>query len=116
MSNRTAALCSNALVAIGVFCPIISIPFLGAQNYFQIFQAYGVAILLLVGINLLLIANRWYRVMLLTGGLSFLMTVCTFLTLLFRMQQVRNSVNDEMKGTIFSGLAEGFLRSVQIQW
>jgi hypothetical protein len=111
-----ATLCLNALTTIGVFCPIISVPFVGAQNYFQIFRAYGIAILFLAGVNLLLIVKRLHRVMLFTAGLSFLIAICTFLTLLFRMQQVRNVVDDGMKGSISRGLAEGFLQSVQIQW
>jgi hypothetical protein len=47
MTDKNLALLGAGLTIFGVFCPIVSVPFLGAQNYFQNGEGDGTVVLLL---------------------------------------------------------------------
>jgi hypothetical protein len=116
MSNKNMALSSNALLVLGIFCPIVSIPFMGAQNYFQNGKGDGMILLVLASISFLLISKGWFRLVYLTGSLSLLVPVYTLLTLIVRLHSISNSMKEGLKDNPFSGFAEVALQSIQIQW
>jgi hypothetical protein len=116
MSNKQLAVVANGFLVFGVFCPIVTIPFLGGQNYFQNGAGDGSIVLALAAIGFLLIWKNRFRELFITGGLSLLVCIYTFITLLFRLNELRDKMHSDLKDNPFGGLAEAAMQSVQIQW
>jgi hypothetical protein len=116
MSNRQLAVVANGVLVFGVFCPIVTVPFLGGQNYFQNGAGDGSIVLALAAIGFLLIWKNRFRELFITGGLSSIVCVYTFIGLLFRLNELRDKMHSDLKDNPFGGLAEAAMQSVQIQW
>lgn len=109
-------LIGSAILFVGVFTPIVSIPILGSMNYFQNGRGDGVFILALALISVLVILARKYRGLIITGGLSLGMLIFTFITFQLRMSQAQASMKEQMSGNIFAGIGEAMFDAVQLQW
>ena len=96
--------------------PIVKVPILGDMNYFQNGKGDGVIIILLALVSCLLILCRLYAGLMVTGGLSLAVLAYTFVAFQQRMSEARSQMANELAGNPFRGLAEGALRSVQLQW
>jgi hypothetical protein len=116
MSNKDLALLGNGILVTGVFCPIISVPFLGTQNYFQNGRGDGSIILCIAAISFVFILKGWFRAVLVMGGLSLFVPLFTFFSLLYRLNSLHDSMKADLKDNPFAGLAEAAVQSVQIQW
>lgn len=116
MSNKQLAVAANGVLVLGVFCPIVTVPFMGGQNYFQNGAGDGSIVLALAAIGFLLIWKNRFRELFITGGLSLLLSIYTFITLLFRLNELRDKMHSDLKDNPFGGLAEAAMQSVQIQW
>lgn len=116
MKRSTVALLGAALLAIGVFTPIVSMPVVGSVNYFRNGEGDGVVILVLVLISLLLMIPRWFRGLIVTGTLSLIMLLVTFLRFRQMLSDMRSSMSTDLADNPFRGLGEAMLQSVQLQW
>lgn len=116
MSNRQLAILANGIMAFGVFCPIVTVPFLGGQNFFQNGEGDGVVVIGLAAIGFLCIFRNWFRALFVTGGLSLLVCIYTFINLLTRLNSIRDKMHTDLKDNPFAGLAYAAVQSVQIQW
>lgn len=116
MSNRQLALVANGVLVFGVFCPIVTVPFLGGQNFFQNGEGDGVVVIGLAAISFLLIFKNMFRALFVTGGINLLVCIYAFITLLSRLNSIRDEMHADLKDNPFGGLAEAAMQSVQIQW
>lgn len=105
-----------ALVFLGVFMPIVSLPIVGTVNYFNNGKGDGVMLLALALISALLVAVKRYRGLLATGGASAAMLAYSFLALTQRLAEAQASLESSLAGNPFAGLAQAAMQSVQIQW
>ena len=118
MNTRTVlGVVGGAICAIGVFAPIITIPIMGNQSYFQNGRGDG-TIVLLFGISTIIatLAGRyWWNWISGFGSLGLI--GFTFI----RFQQAINTATSEIQSELadspfFSGLAEMAMQSVQVSW
>ena len=106
----------SALLFVGVFTPIVSMPIVGSMNYFRNGEGEGVVVLLLAGLSLLLALTKNYRFLWGTGGGSFGVMIFTFYSFQSEMSKQRAALNTELAGNPFKELAEAAMQSIQLQW
>ena len=109
-------LVGSALLFIGVFTPIISLPIVGSVNYLQNGRGDGVIILILAIISVFLTLTNRYRFLLFTGAGSLAVLVFTFITFQMRISQMQSQMKQGMADNPFSGFGDAMLSTVQIQW
>jgi hypothetical protein len=109
-------LLGSGLLFIGVFLPLVRLPFIGNINYFQNGQGDGVIVLILAAISFILVfmeRHDWHYV---TGGLALAMILYTFVNIQFGLARSRADLHTELAGNPFRGLAEVAMQSIQMQW
>lgn len=88
-----------ALLAIGVFLPMITLPLIGSVNYYSNGQGDGILILGVVIVSVILLIMKKMKGLIITGILSFVMVAFTFFQLKSNLNQLL--YGDEM-GELFS--------------
>jgi hypothetical protein len=101
---------------LGVFAPIVNLPFIGNQNYFQNGQGDGAFILLLALTSLALVFTKLYRGLWITALLSLAILIFTFVNLQTRISDVKEQIERDLANNPFRGIAQMALQSVQIEW
>lgn len=114
--RMAVGLAGVAFLFVGVFVPIVSLPIVGSVNYFNNGKGDGTFLLGLSLISALLVVIKRYRGLLVTGGLSLLMLGYSFYALNQRLAEVQTSMEKELAGNPFAGLAQAAMQSVQLQW
>jgi hypothetical protein len=105
-----------ALLFVGAFMPIVSLPIVGNVNYFNNGQGDGVVLIGLALISALLVLLRRYRWLLVTSVLSLGVLGYTFITLSGRIAEMKTGLEAQLQGNPFAGLAQVAMQSVQMQW
>jgi hypothetical protein len=117
MENRFGlGIVGSLVLMLGVFVPIVHIPIVGSQNYFQNGHGDGVIILMLALLSLLLTIGRKFRGLVATSLISLALLGFTFLNFQARLAHVRAQMNEQLADNPFRGLGEAMLGSVQLQW
>ena len=116
MTNKNLGLLGAGLTIFGVFCPIVTAPFLGGQNYFQNGNGDGTVVLLLGGVACFFILTNRFKALFVAGALSLGVSLFTFTMLIYHLHSVKTSMETDLKDNPFAGLAEMAVQSVQIQW
>jgi hypothetical protein len=117
MDNRfNLGIAGSLTLFLGVFAPIVHVPIVGSQNFFQNGRGDGVIILLLAFISLLLTVRRRFRGLLATGLITLALLAFTFLNFQSRLAQVRAEMEAKLAGNPFRGFGDAMLGSVQLQW
>lgn len=105
-----------ALLFIGVFLPIVSVPIMGGLNYFQNGRGDGTIVLILAVLSAVFFLQKKYLPVLFTGVGILAMLLFTFLGFYFRMGQMRAELERDLAGNPFAGLGQLAIQSVQMQW
>ena len=105
-----------AVMALGAFLPIVSLPIVGSLNYFNNGEGDGIFIVILAVVAAVLTFLGQYKFLWIPGALSL-----AFLTFaLVRFMQVVNEAKADLTSSLignpFAGLAEGLMGAVQLQW
>ncbi len=107
----------SALLILGVFCPIVSIPIIGGMNYFQNGKGDGTIVLVLAAGSAVLALARQFQWLWFTGGGSLGMLIFTFVRFQSLMKDAKRGLSSDLRGNPFAGAAEGLFDSVvQLQW
>jgi hypothetical protein len=106
----------SAVLFLGVFTPIISVPFIGNMNYFQNGKGDGTIILVLAIVSLVLTLMKKYKGLWYTGAGSAAILLFTFINFQVRMSSMKSDMSRELAGNPFAGLAETMTGAVQLQW
>ncbi len=114
--KQAIAIIGAILLFLGVFTPIVSVPFFGALNYFHNGEGDGVIVLVLAAVTVPLALVKLYRGLWLTGGGSLAVLAFTFINFLSKMTELRSSMDKDLAGNPFAGLGQAVLGSVQLQW
>ena len=110
-------LIGSALLILGVFCPIVSIPIIGGMNYFQNGKGDGTIVLVLAVGSAVFALARQFRWLWFTGGGSLGMLIFTFVRFQALMKDAKRGLSSDLRGNPFAGAAEGLFDSVvQLQW
>jgi hypothetical protein len=115
-TKQLLGLIGSAVLFVGVFAPIISLPIMGNMNYFQNGKGDGTIILVLAVISFIFVLLKMFWVLWFTGMGSIALLFFTF----FNFQKIFTDINTqtgtELAGNPFGGLADIAMQSVQIQW
>ena len=114
--SRNLAFIGAALLFVGAFTPLISVPILGSVNYFQNGKGDGVFIVLLAAATLLLAGIRWTRFVLFTGLAAAAVMGWTWWRIRSGIAEIRAQIDSDLSDNPFRGLAERAADSIQLQW
>lgn len=115
-THRNLALGGAALLIVGLFCPIVTVPIFGNVNLFNDgtnIIALGVLALAVIG-GAMALNNRagdafW------PGVGAAVILIYHFAGLQYRLSQMRESMA-ELEGNPFGGIAKAAMGSIQLQW
>lgn len=116
MKPTTMGWIGTLLLFVGVFTPIVSVPFMGNVNYFRNGEGDGVLVLILAGISAILLLKEKLRGLYFTAGLSLAVMLFSFFNFQSGMSQARAEMENDLAGNPFRGLADMAMESVQLQW
>ncbi|MBA7572559.1 hypothetical protein ES708_14342 [subsurface metagenome] len=114
--KQLLGLIGSAVLFVGVFTPIVSIPIMGNINYFQNGKGDGVIVLVLAVISLILVLLKKFKGLWFTGLGSMAIMVFTFINFQMAFANIRTQMETELAGNPFRGIADMAMQSVQIQW
>lgn len=114
--SKTLAFIGAALLFIGAFMPIVSLPIVGSLNYFQNGRGDGVIIVILAIVTAALAATGRTRHVIWTGLAAIVMLLYTFIRVQSGIADARSKLDTELADNPFRGLAEAAIGSVQLQW
>jgi len=105
-TKQLLGLIGSAVLFVGVFAPIVSIPIMGNMNYFQNGKGDGVIVLVLAVISLILVLLKKFKGLWFTGLGSMAIMTFTFINFQMAIANTRTQM----------GIADMAMQSVQIQW
>lgn len=114
--QQPLAFIGSALLFVGVFCPILSVPIMGQVNYFQNGKGEGMIIIVLAAASAIIAVMKRFRFLWLTGGASLVLLVITFIRFQSKLGDLKNQMQSDLHDNPFKGLADLAIESVQIQW
>jgi HEAT repeat protein len=106
------ALGGAAVLLLGVFLPLVSLPVVGTRNYIQNGTGDGIIILILAGIAAFAVVTKAFRCVWVCGLASLALLAFTFTKLQVRLAEARDALADNP----FKGLGEAAINSIQLQW
>ena len=105
-----------AVLVMGVFAPLMTVPIVGPLNYFQNGKGDGVIVLVLAGLAVVGAMNRVYFLPFISGMGTLAMMVYTYMNITRGIAEMKSQMNRELAGNPFRGIADAAMQSVQMQW
>lgn len=115
-TNLLLGLAGSGLLLLGVFLPILQLPFAGSVTYFNNGKGDGVVIAVLAAAGILLTLARYYRIMLITGSLATGLVLVDLVNVMSRIDSVKHDMGKNLEDNPFRGLVDVAAASVQLQW
>ena len=117
MNTRTVlGVVGGVICVIGVFAPIITIPIMGSQSYFQNGRGDGTIVLLLGISTIIATLTGRYRWNWISGFGSLGLIGFMFIRFQQAIRTATSEMQAELAGNPFAGLAEIAVQSVQLSW
>ena len=115
-TKQLLGLIGSAVLFVGVFAPIVSVPIMGNINYFNNGKGDGVIVLVLAAISLILVLLKKFKGLWFTGLGSMGIMVFTFVNFQISLANTMTQMETELVGNPFREIADVLMQSVQIQW
>jgi len=115
-TKQLLGLIGSAVLFVGVFAPIVSIPIMGNMNYFQNGKGDGTFVLILAVISLILVLLKKFKGLWFTGLGSMAIMTFTFINFQMALANTKTQMEMELEGNPFRGIADMAMQSVQLQW
>ena len=115
-TKQLLGLIGCAVLFMGVFAPIVSMPIMGNMNYFQNGKGDGVIVLVLAVISLILVLLNKFKGLWFTGLGSMAIMTFTFINFQTALVNTKTQMETELAGNPFRGIADMAMQSFQIQW
>ena len=112
----TLALAGAALLVVGVFLPIVSMPMVGSVNYFANGRGDGIVVMILAAAAAALALTRKFKFVTFVGLASLALVTFTLFRLISGLNTARAEMEKSLTGNPFKGLGDAFLSSIQVQW
>ena len=113
ISRQSLGIAGAIVLALGVFAPIVRLPFVGTVNYFANGDGDGAIVLLLAAVAAGLILAKKYRLVLVPASLSLGMIAYTFINIQTQLHKTKAAL-DSVR--ILRGLGALAAQAVQFQW
>lgn len=114
--SQVSGTAGAALLAIGVFCPVISAPIVGDVNLFKNGEGDGVLILAVAFLSILFILMKKMKLLWYSAGASLIMIGFTFYQFRVRLTELSRDMATDLAGNPFRGFADVAIQSVNMQW
>jgi hypothetical protein len=114
--RQVIGLIGASILFIGTFAPIVSMPVVGSQNYFQNGKGDGTILIGLAVISALLTLLKKYEGLWLTSALSLGLLAFTFLNLQAKITGMEASMKADLVDNPFAAIGNVMLQSIQLQW
>jgi len=115
-TKQFLGLIGSAVLFVGVFAPIVSIPIMGNINYFQNGKGDGTIVLVLAVVSVILVLLKKFKGLWFTGLGSMAIMVFTFINFQMNLANIKTQMEAELAGNPFRGIADMAMQSVQLQW
>lgn len=112
----TLALAGTALLGVGVFLPIVSMPMVGSVNYFANGRGDGIVVIILAAGAAALALTKRFKLVTFVGLASLALVTFTLFRLISGLNSARAEMEKSLSGNPFKGLGDAFLSSIQVQW
>jgi predicted RNA-binding Zn-ribbon protein involved in translation (DUF1610 family) len=106
----------SAVLFLGVFAPIVSVPIIGAMNYFQNGKGDGSIVMALAVISFFLALSKSYKKLWITGLGSLAVMLFTFVRFQTKLAEIKSQMDSDLSGNPFRGFADMAVQSIQLQW
>lgn len=117
MTNKNLALVGSALLAGGLFAPIVTMPILGSVNIFNNgTNVIAIVLLAIAAIGASLAAKSRLQDLMWPGLAAGGVLLFIFGDLQLRISAMRSSVTKELEGNPFAGIAQSAIGAIQLQW
>jgi hypothetical protein len=106
----------SAILLVGCFLPLVHLPIVGSINYVYNGRGDGIIVLALAVGSAILIALKKYRTL---AFVTFVIAgVCAFTFIRFAIMigDLRHSMDSDLNGNPFRGLADVLVNSVSLDW
>jgi hypothetical protein len=117
ISRQSLGIAGVVVLALGVFAPVVRLPFVGSVNYFRNGDTDGTFVLIFAAVAAALILTKKYRLVLIPAALSLGIIGYDFIDLQARLHRARATLDSA--GDLFRplrGLGALALQAVQLQW
>jgi hypothetical protein len=115
-TNKNIALLGSALLAIGVFLPLVSVPIVGSLNYFRNGTGDGLIMLVIAATAVGFALTGRENYIFFAGLASVALLLFTFINLQARLAEMKAQMDEQLTGNPFRGLADMAYDSIQMQW
>lgn len=115
--RRLFALIGALEVVVGVFTPIVSLPVLGAANFFGNGQHGSGVVLLMLAVGSMVVAFlAKYRALWLTGAGALGVVAFTFIASLTDLSRTAATLNAQLANTPLRRFGTAMAQSVKLEW
>ena len=114
--KQKTAFAGSALLIVGVFLPILSVPILGSIDYFRGGEGDGVVILALGAVSLALTFAKKYKGLILTSALSSGMLGFTLVNFYLKMSDMKAKYAKTMGDNPFAGIGQMAMETIKLEW
>lgn len=117
MTSKGFAFAGAAALVVGLFTPIVTLPFLGTVNLFNNgTNVVALVLLALAAIAAGLALKDREADVIWPGATAAIVLIYHFLKLQYTLSQMRESMTKSLEGNPFAGIAQTAMSSVQLQW
>ena len=114
--KQAIGLLGAIILFVGTFAPIVSLPVVVSQNYFQNGKGDGTILIGLAVVSALLVLLKKYEGLWLTGVISLGVLAFTFFNLQAKITGMDASLKADLADNPFAAIGNVMLRSIQLQW
>lgn len=115
-SSQTLGFIGIAILVIGIFTPMMSAPVVGTLSYFRDGSEEAIALLVLSAFSIFFLKKEYYSWLYGPATWSFLLISVTFYHYYSLISETKASVNDDLIGNPFRGLADVAMASMRLEW
>lgn len=114
--RQLVAIAGAALLLLGIFAPIVTLPLVGSVNYFHNGKGDGSIIGALAVATVYFAITRKYKRLWWTGLGAAGVMLFTFIAFQLRISELKSSMEKDLAGNPFRGLADMAVGSIQLSW
>ncbi|PWB76331.1 hypothetical protein C3F09_00655 [candidate division GN15 bacterium] len=116
MIRRIVTVVGSVLMILGVFLPMLSIPLLHDDTYFELSRGGGYTILALGGLGILIAVFGKFRLLYLTALVALGLLIYTYFQIDKRKTVAQSDLRERVIDSPLKGLSEGIVSKVGLRY
>lgn len=115
-NRHLAGILGCIILAIGVFMPLVQLPFVGSVTYIANSKVDGVIILLLAAASAFFVLKKQYKPLYYTSMGSFLLIGLTFVNFQNKIAEFHRMLDGQIKENSVNGIADATAATIQLDF